>query len=256
MSNTVSFPTGSDGIPPDTASALSIAHRHTALEVCELVYGPTLPTWDAIERFYETNATYENPLVTASSRAVIADVHAISSQLAQLDIPRPLALLYGMFGLSRGRGWGDPWFKFMSMWNEVTDVAENESFDGHQKTIVEHVLHIDLLPGLLSSSLQPNEPTSNSVVIPLSLPYRTRPPSLSARGHGGQSPPPSILHLSLPMMTRLSFNDAGKITHHRDFWDIKDLLNLLPGMSLAQWVTTRLVAQSIRGVVGASRILL
>lgn len=36
-----------------------------------------------------------------------------------------------------------------------------------------------------------------------------------------QAPAPSILHLSLPIITRLSFNDAGKITHHRDFWDVK-----------------------------------
>ena len=33
--------------------------------------------------------------------------------------------------------------------------------------------------------------------------------------------PPSPFHLKLPIITRLAFNEAGKITHHRDFWDVK-----------------------------------
>lgn len=32
---------------------------------------------------------------------------------------------------------------------------------------------------------------------------------------------PSPLHLRLPITSRLSFNDAGKITYHRDIWDVK-----------------------------------
>lgn len=41
------------------------------------------------------------------------------------------------------------------------------------------------------------------------------------RGQTTQAPAPSIFHLALPIITRLSFNDAGKITQHRDFWDVK-----------------------------------
>ena len=40
-------------------------------------------------------------------------------------------------------------------------------------------------------------------------------------------------------------NEQGRITHHRDFWDVKDLLGLVPGVSLAQWVTTRITGYSL-----------
>ena len=40
-------------------------------------------------------------------------------------------------------------------------------------------------------------------------------------------------------------NEQGRITHHRDFWDVKDLLGLVPGVSLAQWVTTRIAGYSL-----------
>ena len=46
-------------------------------------------------------------------------------------------------------------------------------------------------------------------------------------------------------MTRLSFNEQGRITHHRDFWDVKDVLGLVPGVGLAQWISSRLVAQGL-----------
>lgn len=88
---------------------------------------------------------------------------------------------------------------------------------------------------------------------------------------------PSPFHLRLPITSRLSFNDAGKITYHRDLWDVKvreflstgclrrnicsdvrtqDMLGLMPGMSLAQWVSGRFVAQGIRGVAWLGRSLL
>ncbi|KAH9938105.1 uncharacterized protein B0H18DRAFT_1132762 [Fomitopsis serialis] len=263
MNNSVAFPTvpvSSTSRPTESTSLISYAaHRATAVEVCDLVYGPAVPSWSAVERFYEPDATYENPVVTATSRSVIADIHALSSRLAQLDIPKPVALLHSLFGISRGAGLQDSWFKAMSMWNEVTDVSESESYDGHQTTILEHTLHIDILPGLLArrrSSAGPCHPLpSTTTDLSLSIPHPPlhRQPSYISRGQSTQAPPSSIFHLSLPIITRLSFNDAGKITRHRDFWDIKDLLNLLPGMSLAQWITTRMVAQGIRGLVSAGR---
>ncbi|KZT67694.1 hypothetical protein DAEQUDRAFT_693488 [Daedalea quercina L-15889] len=264
MNNTVAFPTVSvsnNSRPTETNSLISYAaHRATAVEVCDLVYGPAVPSWSAVERFYELDATYENPIVTATSRSVIADIHALSGRLAQLDIPRPVALLHSLFGISRDGGLRDSWFKAMSMWNEVTDVSESESYDGHQTTIVEHTLHIDILPGLLARrsrarTSQPLPSTSTNLSLSLSHPPLHRQPSYFSKGNLPQVSAPSILHLSLPIITRLSFNDAGRITHHRDFWDIKDLLNLLPGMSLAQWITTRMIAQGIRGLVSAGRML-
>ena len=128
--NSVAFPTVSTSSrPTETTSLISYAaHRATAVEVCDLVYGPAVPSWSAVERFYEADATYENPIVTATSRSVIADIHALSGRLAQLDIPRPVALLQSLFGISRDGGFRDSWFKAMSMWNEVTDVSESESY--------------------------------------------------------------------------------------------------------------------------------
>ena len=32
------------------------------------------------------------------------------------------------------------------------------------------------------------------------------------------------------------------MTYHRDIWDVKDFIGLLPGMTLAQWLGTRIAA--------------
>ncbi|PCH40948.1 hypothetical protein WOLCODRAFT_137096 [Wolfiporia cocos MD-104 SS10] len=258
MSNTVVFPAtllaGGTSTSDNAASVSAHTHRATALEICELVYAPARPSWDALERFYEPGATYESPLVTATSRAAIADVHALAHRLAQLDVPRPGALLHALLG---GGGAAPTLFTAVRVWDEVRDVAETDSFDGHHKAIVEHTLHIDLLPGLLGpGSLGPSAPPASasaaassaapSELVAVSSPHHPLP-----RPH--DRPPP--LRLSLPVLTRLSFNDAGRITHHRDFWDAKDLLGLLPGMALVQWVATRALAHGISALVRAGRIL-
>jgi len=263
MTNTVAFPTAASGSRTtghDTdVSALSLSYQNTALEVCDLVYGPATPTWDIIERFYEPSAIYENPLITATSRNAIADIHALASALAQLDVPKPAAVLQTLFGISHGDGWGASWFKALRMSHEVTEVCESESFDGHSRTMVEHTLHIVLLPDLHSSEAAVSHPLQ-STVSNLSLSLSNAFPQQASFGadlrEAFRQLRPSLLHLRLPMITRLSFNDAGKITHHRDFWDVKDVLNLIPGMTLAQWVTTRVLAHSVRGVLGASRLVL
>lgn len=56
---------------------------------------------------------------------------------------------------------------------------------------------------------------------------------------------PSPMHFQLRVLTRLSMNEQGKITYHRDFWDVKDLLGLVPGVSMAQWITTRITGYSL-----------
>lgn len=63
---------------------------------------------------------------------------------------------------------------------------------------------------------------------------------------------PSPFHLQLHVITKLSFNEHGRITRHRDFWDTRDLLGLLPGAKLVQWAGTRMVA---RGLSTAAWIL-
>ena len=46
-------------------------------------------------------------------------------------------------------------------------------------------------------------------------------------------------------MTRLSFNEQGRIVHHRDFWDIKDLMGLCPGVSFMHWIMSRTTAMGL-----------
>ncbi|TCD67516.1 hypothetical protein EIP91_012321 [Steccherinum ochraceum] len=253
--NTVSFPSTSPvsvsqvSPPPHLRSSLQSLTHASALEICDLVYGPSPTSWDTIERFYESSATYENPFVTATSRALIADIHALSTQLAQVDVPKPVALLFALFGMERTARWREPWFRALRVWSEIGDVCESDSFDGHRKTIVEHTLNILLLPGLHPATFLPSDALSrSSTSTDLSNPSHTlvRSPE---QGLGLHITLPSPLHLRLPIMTRLSFNDAGKITHHRDIWDAKDLLGLVPGMTLTQWISGRLVAQGIRGLV-------
>ena len=42
------------------------------------------------------------------------------------------------------------------------------------------------------------------------------------------------------------------MTHHRDFWDVKDLMGLIPGVSLVQWIMSRLTGA---GLSYAARLL-
>ncbi|EKM59496.1 uncharacterized protein PHACADRAFT_250032 [Phanerochaete carnosa HHB-10118-sp] len=268
-SNTVAFPTPSRAVTPSVSSETSLQARHpvvsmschtSAVEVCDLVYSASISSWDAIERFYEPNATYENPFVTASSRTLISDIHAVASHLSHIDVPRPVAVLHALFGLKKEKLWMSPWFRAVSVWGETGDVCESESFDGHRKIIVEHTLHILLLPGLHSpgrhhqvvATTQPETPSTRTLSLPSAhlqqvAHYSTLGIDLSL---------PSPFHLRLPITSKLSFNDAGKITYHRDLWDVKDMLGLVPGMSLAQWLSGRFAAQGIRGVAWLGRSLL
>ncbi|OCH94274.1 hypothetical protein OBBRIDRAFT_810597 [Obba rivulosa] len=268
--NTVAFPTSSRRASPRLSfshnrslSNLSITNRASALEVCDLVYCPSPPTWEAVERFYEDNAVYENPFLTASSRTVIKDIHTLANQLSNVDVPKPTAVLYYLLGLKGRDSGGSAWFRAVNVRNEITDVCESDSFDGHCRIVVEHTLHILLLPDLYSAPaaissarLSGYTASESQVAWPATPAFRDGPWLSGAQPEAAfKLQPPSPLHLCLPVITRLTFNDGGKITHHRDFWDVKDLLSLIPGMSLAQWISTRVVAQGIRGIVGASRIL-
>ena len=96
--------------------------------------------------------------------------------------------------------------------------------------VVEHTLHIVVLPGLHWHAQQApsNASDTGSAVVPrsdstVSLREHASTPTSSARLRYPEHSfwPPSPFHLVLPIITRLSFNEAGKITHHRDFWDVK-----------------------------------
>ena len=127
--NTVAFPSArSARSSVDNISAWALAHHQTAAEICELFYGASPPAWQSVERFYDPNATYENPFITATSKDTIGDVHALARYLSQLDVPKPWAVLCALFRLSEGHRWRDAWFRGVSMWNEINDISECESF--------------------------------------------------------------------------------------------------------------------------------
>ncbi|KAK2465986.1 hypothetical protein APHAL10511_001627 [Amanita phalloides] len=203
-------------------------------------------------------SSYENPLVTATSRSIISDIHRLARQLSSIDVPRPLAMIFTLFGLSIPNDELDePLFQALRVWNEIGDICECESFDGHRKTIVEHTLNILLLPGIHHDGLnrhQMNGSTDSLVNASTGSPVPSIPhfalPSLPVPGTSLSVPSP--LHFKLRILTRLSFNEQGCVTHHRDFWDVKDLMGLLPGVSLVQWITSRLAAT---GLSYAARLL-
>lgn len=141
--NTVTFPAVSRAQTPHISSLSSTddadaEHRRhsvvslvschaSAVEICDLVYSANVSAWGSIERFYEPNAVYENPFVTATSRALLADIHTMGAQLSHIDVPRPLAVLYALLGVRRETMWTDPWFRAVKVWNEMGDVCESES---------------------------------------------------------------------------------------------------------------------------------
>lgn len=112
--------------------------------------------------------------------------------------------------------------------------SDFDHVDGHRKVIVEHTLHIVLLPGMHSSSSQQGglTPSFSSNISDRSISFPSSTRVLQQIGQrttlGLNLSLPSPLHLRLPIVSRLSFNDAGKITYHRDFWDVKVCIKLLP----------------------------
>lgn len=48
--------------------------------------------------------------------------------MAQVDIPKPVALLFALFGMERTGRWREPWFQAIRVWSEVGDVCESDSF--------------------------------------------------------------------------------------------------------------------------------
>ncbi|KAJ6615605.1 hypothetical protein B0H10DRAFT_1801126 [Mycena sp. CBHHK59/15] len=260
-------------------SVVSVLHT-TTLEVCATMYGEGSASSDGVEdgveRFYEPSASasliyscfvavpvrpdrypsYENPVLTATSRSVITDIHQLSRQLSAIDVPRPIAMFCTLFRLQPPRGgflarnFDDPLFQALRVWTEIGDLCENESFapDGHRKTIVEHTLNILVLPGIHRDTNYRAPPPFDLLVTNSPAPFQAPVAHPSSPGlpiPGTSLTVPSPFHFKLHIITRLAFNEQGRITHHRDFWDIKDVMGLVPGVSLAQWIATRLAAMGL-----------
>jgi hypothetical protein len=229
---------------------MSMVSLHTTvLEVCDYVYGDAEihEFLEDVDRFYESGAVYENPFLTATSRSVIADIHKLSRLLSKLDIPKPLAMLYTLFRFAPPDGKhsdaAEPLCEAVRVWTDIGNICESDSFDGHRRTIVEHTLNILFFPGIHSSL--------SALSLPLVTPHlHPAPPALKVPLTSLVIPTP--LHFQLHVMTRLSFNEQGRITHHRDFWDMRDVVGLVPGLGLFTWIGCRVTAQ---GLSFATRLL-
>ncbi|KLO10231.1 hypothetical protein SCHPADRAFT_832797, partial [Schizopora paradoxa] len=203
---------------------------------------------------------YENPLVTAQSRQVITDINVLTRQFSQIDVPRPLAMFKTLFRPGRSGEEREPWFQALKVWSDIEDICDSDSFDGHHMCIIEHTLNVLLLPGLHVDASAPSEDfdeydilehpsmAASAAVTPGSYTSTPLPPPpqpcLAFPGLEALSVP-SPFHLKLKVLTRLSFNEQGRITRHRDLWDVRDVLGLVPGMRVAQWVGTRVAAQGL-----------
>ncbi|KAL0580506.1 hypothetical protein V5O48_001493 [Marasmius crinis-equi] len=166
---------------------------------------------------------------------MLSDIHRFSKQFKAIDVPRPLAVIYTLLGVKPPDYVSKPLLHALKAWSEIGDISEAEGFDGHRKTIVEHTLNILVLPGVHADT-SPNFHSTDTLLSPSSHPIH---PALRIPGTSLNVPSP--LHFRMPIITRLSFNEQGRITHHRDFWDIKDLMRLIPGVPLAQWISSRMI---------------
>jgi len=202
----------------------------------------------ALDKLYEPDAVYSNPLLTASSGNVIKDIHSLMHQFTSVSVPTPLSLLSGLF---KGKD-SMNWLTLAKVWSEVGEVLESDVYDGHRRVVIEHTVYLLFLPNVF-----PPEPASGSDAMTvhgsassLSLPDSVNSANFGPIRHptlGGIARLLTTLarQVSLPVHTRLSFNDSGHITHHQDIWDVKDVLCLVPGVGIAQWIASRALAHGL-----------
>ena len=118
--------------------------------------------------------------------------------------------------------------------------------------VIEHTLHILLLPGIhhegylgrtALSVLEEMKGDENHLVPDPDPHGPFFAPSLAVPGTSITLPSP--FHLKLRIISKLSFNEQGLVTHHRDVWDVKAVVGLVPGVALMQWVGTRAAARAV-----------
>jgi hypothetical protein len=120
--------------------------------------------------------------------------------------------------------------------------------DGNRTSIIEHTVHILLLPGLHTPVFRcQNGSQDNSLSSSSGNPAK---PSLRLRVPfvGTLVPGWSPLHLQMKVLTRLSFNESGLVTSHRDLVDVIDMLTVIPGFAAVQWFGSSLVGRILGSV--------
>jgi len=174
---------------------------------------------------------YENPWLSAADRDTIVDIHTLATKIASLGSKRPFGVILGEREIGRP----------IQFWSEVGEICEAETFDGNRTSIIEHTVHVLVLPGIhtMVSRCQHGNSLSNSTQPSL----RIRVPFAGALVPGW-----SPLHLKLKLLTRLSFNESGLVTRHRDFVDVKDMLTMIPGFAAVQWFGSSLMGRILGSV--------
>ncbi|KZT60193.1 hypothetical protein CALCODRAFT_492778 [Calocera cornea HHB12733] len=269
---------GQDDFNTQVRPRLESWRRASALEVHELVYGSYHPSTsrvaingdavkaeqefrERVERLYEADAVYENPLLTADGRTLITALYSLTHKLSGLGLPRLWSMIPFLSDLDRPKS-----FPLIRVWSEVLETCESESFDGARTAMLEQTLHFLFLPewhtasGQPSStdSLVPNPRDSTSTVSLMSTaaalgqatvpPPKLKLPSLWGQ-KGEERTLPSPMHFQLHVITRLQFNERGRIAKHRDFWDIRDLTDaVVPLSPMIGWFTRRLLAYNLLAI--------
>ncbi|KZP00106.1 hypothetical protein CALVIDRAFT_533762 [Calocera viscosa TUFC12733] len=284
--SSVPFPRGSElsllvGPQDDFSTVrprLESWRRASALEVHELVYGSYYPSSsrvtvngdavkaaqefrERVERLYEADAVYENPLLTADGRTLITALYSVTHKLSSIGLPRLTAMLPFLSEPDLPKS-----YPLIRVWSEVLETCESESFDGARTAMLEQTLHFLFMPELhtplgqpsSSDSLVPNPRDSTSSVSLMSTaaalgqasipPPKLKIPSLWG-AKGDERTLPSPLHFQLHVITRLQFNERGRITRHRDFWDVRDLAEtVVPFSGMIGWFTRRLLAYNLLAI--------
>jgi hypothetical protein len=93
--------------------------------------------------------------------------------------------------------------------------SRDTTSDGHRRCIVEHTIHVLFLPGLHTAAGPSPKPAASSSSLDYASSVRDRQDEPALVVPGTRLALPSPLHVRLPVTTRLDFNDAGRITHHR-----------------------------------------
>jgi hypothetical protein len=116
--------------------------------------------------------------------------------------------------------------------------------DGNRTSIVDHIVHVLLLPGFHKMNARPREKGLPSASVEsLTTHYGpTAHPTFNVLPSVFHDSP---LHFELRVLSRLSFNESGRVAYHRDFIDAKDLLSLIPGFKTVQWMASRASAQGL-----------
>ncbi|CDZ97738.1 hypothetical protein [Phaffia rhodozyma] len=216
----------------------------------------------AVERYYELDAVYENPILSFYSKPSITDAFLLSRFVSSFRGPA-LSVLYpttwarGTINMIKSI-WGsqenknsqsEHGWKVVSVWSEIGDVTESESFDGFHVGILDHTLHISILPSLFPLRIFGHSPPLSDTNSSDSSPHPEVLSVTEVLPHFAGPGNKSLLHINLRIVTIFQFNDNGLISYHRDHWDVRDLIEgIIPFSGLAGSIGRYLGGLALRGL--------